>query len=170
MRGLISVGLAGVIAAVLIVGCKGGGAEAKAGASSAKAATGAAPREAPTAQATARDPYALSAADVRAKVGAGGTLAVVVDVVEGYKWNDEFPVRLAVTPPPTAHVRFPKAALARGDAGVAAEKQRATLSLPFEALTAGAERVACRIDFSVCTSTKCLIFRDKEVVVTLTVE
>jgi hypothetical protein len=107
---------------------------------------------------------------VNATVGQSGTLAVVVEVVGGYKWNDEFPAALRIPQPESAQVRFPKAQVAKGEPGLAAEHEKATLSLPFEARAAGETKVAAKIDFSVCTEKKCLIFRDKDVEVAVRIQ
>jgi len=88
---------------------------------------------APTQAAEPAEPYRLTAAEVTAKVGEPGALAVVVEAGAGYKWNDEFPAVLRIPTPVTAQLRFPQPKVAKGEPGLVAEKLKATLRLPFEA-------------------------------------
>lgn len=115
--------------------------------------------------------YDLTVAPVALGKGATGALRVVITAKEGLHWNDEFPARLSVDAGETPLVRFAKTEVKKGDAEivVSSAKDRVELSLPIAAKDVGEGSLSAKLNFSLCTDKTCHIFRNRDVVASVTV-
>ena len=107
--------------------------------------------------------FTLTVAPVSANVGAGGELVVVVTPKAGFKFNVEYPTSLKVTAAEAELVRYTKTSVRLGDPEVQATDAKGTLRLPFTATKAGTGQLTAKASFSVCTATKCHVFRDRTI-------
>lgn len=87
--------------------------------------------------------------------GQPGAVEIVLEATDGYKCNDQYPYKFKAEP--TEGVEFGSEVVS-GDS-VKLEKHRAVVTVPFTAKSAGAQKIAGRFAFSVCTEDRCLVER-----------
>ena len=88
-----------------------------------------------------------------AKVGVPLTLKVILVAKNGYKVNDEYPIKFKFDE--NAGVKAAKDTVRKEDAKL--EKMRVELPMQVTIAGAGATSVSGRLSFSVCTEERCLI-------------
>lgn len=99
------------------------------------------------------------------KVGAAGTVQIVLDAKAPFKVNQEYPYSFALNEAPG--VKFASMKVAEG--AVKLEQKRATVSVPFTPSEAGERTISGTFKFSVCTEEQCLI-KKQELALAVTVE
>jgi hypothetical protein len=125
-------------------------------AASARAAdTADADRAQPTAAQVEAEPYLVElSAGGPYKVGATGSVKVLLTAKPGFHINEQYPYRFK-TSPPAAGVSYPKPVLERADGKF--EERTAVFDLPFVATHAGRFAVGGVLNLSVCNASSCIV-------------
>lgn len=87
------------------------------------------------------------------KVGAAGTVQLVLDAKAPFKVNQEYPYSFSLNEAPG--VKF--ASMKVAEDAVKLEQKRATMNIPFTPSEAGERTISGTFKFSVCTDEQCLI-------------
>lgn len=117
----------------------------------------AAPTPGPQAAAPAEATVTAKAAPL--KVGADGAVDVVVDVVEGYHWNSEFPAKVEVgeaTGGAAKAVTLTKRSFAQLKGDFQSTERQAKVRIPLKLAAAGDAALPLEVNFSICNDRMCL--------------
>ncbi len=129
-----------------------------------------APAQSPEAAPAAQDgPKATVTVDSpEVKAGASATATVTFKPAAGFKWNLEYPAKLTFGQA-GGKVELGKTAFHQLKGDFKATDEKATVTIPVSAKTAGEETLTAEARFSVCNDTTCLIEKTNvEVKVTVT--
>ncbi len=88
--------------------------------------------------------------------GKPGAVTAVLVAKKPYKCNDKYPYKFKLDAAPSG-ISFPSTTVRSMSVGA----QRSTMSIPFQADSAGSKRISGTLSFSVCTDSKCLIEKRK---------
>lgn len=130
----------------------------------------------PTAEPTAPEPqaapgekqYRVEAAELRVKAGATGVGRVVIKPIAGLHFNPEYPAKFAVTAAAFAKCTKDKLTLKGGDVKI--EGNDGILSVPLQAVAAGAGAIEIVGSFSVCSNEQCYMLRDEKLTLQVAVQ
>ena len=100
------------------------------------------------------------------KVGAQGNASVSIAVLNGYKWNKDYPSKLVFSAPPK-NVTLGKTKYVKGD--FKTSEKASSLAVQMQASAAGAETVTGTLKFSICNETACILEKT-EVVLAVSVQ
>ena len=105
-------------------------------------------------EATKKANFKLNVNTPALKVGAKGNASVSIAVLNGYKWNKDYPSKLVFSAPPK-NVTLGKTKYVKGD--FKASDKASSLAVQMQASAAGAETVTGTLKFSICNETACII-------------
>ncbi len=101
--------------------------------------------------------YEVSVAPDEVSVNEKGAVVVSLTPGSGYKWNDEYPAKFALTAP--EGVALEKADFKAKEVEVSAKAAR--LTIPLTVAAAGEKKIEVKGSFSVCNDTSCKIMRNE---------
>lgn len=104
------------------------------------------------------------------KVGTDGGVDVVVDVVEGYHWNSEFPAKVevgAATGRAASSLKVTKRTFAQLDGDFQSTERQAKVRIPLQLAAAGDAALPLEVKFSICNDRMCLRKTEKVTVALL---
>jgi hypothetical protein len=110
--------------------------------------------------------YDVAVAPGELAVSEKGTVLVSLTPGEGYKWNEEYPAKFALTA--GAEVTLDKADFSFKKKEIQVTKKAAQLAVPMAVAKVGKQEIEFKGSFSVCNDTSCKIMRNE--VFTVTVE
>ncbi len=112
--------------------------------------------------------YRAEATEVRVKAGASAIGRVVIKPSAGLHFNAEYPAKFAVTAAAFAKCTKDKLTLKGGDVKI--EGNDGVLSVPLQALAAGAGALEIVGSFSVCSNEQCYMLRDEKLTLQVAVQ
>jgi hypothetical protein len=104
------------------------------------------------------------------KVGTDGAVDVVVDVIEGYHWNSEFPAKVevgAATGRAASSLKVTKRTFAQLDGDFQSTERQAKVRIPLQLAAAGDAALPLEVKFSICNDRMCLRKTEKVTVALL---
>ncbi len=112
--------------------------------------------------------YAVHAPSVTLKPGAAGSAVVTIRAGKGLHFNPEFPAKFTVEA--TAFAKSAKDALTTKGGDVKVVGNDGLVTIPLQAIAAGAGPVAITGNFSICSAEQCYMLRGEKLSLSVVVK